>query len=286
MDDVEKYEILKKEVDSIQIQLSQEHGPWYTKSSNLISVIALLFSFGTTIVSYINSHNEDIRANHREVMAIIQRITKLPIENFELMQKHKGSGPGESLSSMVNQENILLATQAANLVERYPDSFSSTEYFAIATALVQSNITGKVPSLFNEAIKKAATSNDYNVSTRAYAAYLYSKGDYTEGKQFYEMALKVWDKYPESNMYIVYSTDLVTLMYWAQAELMANNVRGAEELIGKAKEKHSRLQPGPMTDSLGNQIRYAAGFIEQAHAVAPRQRSATDAERSAAEEKP
>lgn len=264
MDNQERYEILKKEVDSIQIQLSQEYGPWYTKPSNLISVIALLFSFGTTIVSYINSHEEDVRANHREAMALIQRITKLPSENFELMQKYKDSGPGQALSGMINQENILLATQAANLVKRYPDTFSSTEFFSIATALANSNIVDKVPSLFKTAIEKADTSNDYNVAARSYAFFLYSKGDYTEGKKYYEIALGVWNKFPERNMYIVNSTDLVTLMYWSQAELSAKNLQEAEKLIAQAKDKLAQLSPGPMTQSLAMQINYTVGFIEQA----------------------
>jgi len=270
MDDHERYEILKKEVDSIQIQMGQEHGPWYTKPSNLISVIALLFSFGTTIVSYINSHDEDIRANHREAMALIQRVTRLPSENFELIQKYKDSGPGQSLSGMINQENILLATQAANLVKKYPDTFSSTEFFAIASALATSNIVDKVPYLFKTAIEKAETSNDYNVATRSYAYFLYSKGDYTEGRKYYEMALGVWNKFPERNMYIVNSTDLVTLMYWSQAELAAKNVKEAEKLIVQAKDKLAQLSPGPMTQSLSMQVNYTVGLIEQAKLGAPR----------------
>jgi len=264
MNDLERYEILKKEVDSIQIQLGQEHGPWYKKPSNLISVIALLFSFGTTIVSYINSHNEDIRANHREAMALIQRITKLPSENFELMQKYKDSGPGQSLSGMISQENVLLATQATNLVKRYPDTFSATEFFAIATALANSNIVDKVPYLFKTAIEKAETSNEYNSATRSYAFFLYSKGDYTEGKKYYEMALSVWYKFPERNMYIVNSTDLTTLMYWSQAELMANNVKEAEKLIAQAKDKLAQLFPSPSTTSLAMQVDYTVGLIERA----------------------
>jgi hypothetical protein len=270
MDDMERYEILKKEVDSIQAQLSQDRGPWYSKPSNIIAVAALLFSFGTTVVSYVNSHNEDIRQNHREAMAIIQRMTKLPIENFELIQKHKGSGPGEALSSMVNQENILLATQAASLIERYPDSFNSAEFSSVATALANSNISGKVPSLYSKAIVKAGTSSDYFVATRAYASYLYSKGNFTDGRKYFELALRVWDKYPESNMYIVHATDLLTLMYWAQAEVMARNVKEAERLIGQAKERLMQLSAGPMTDSLRNQVNYTVSIVEQARASDPR----------------
>ncbi|MDX7857968.1 hypothetical protein SJU92_18390 [Aeromonas caviae] len=249
MDDHERYEILKKEVDSIQIQMSQEYGPWYTKPSNLISVIALLFSFSTTIVSYINSHEENIRANHREAMALIQRITKLPSENFELLQKYKDSALGLSLSGMVNQENILLATQAANLVKRYPDTFSATEFYAIATALANSNVVDNVPFLYKTAIEKADTSNDYNAAARAYAFFLYSKGDYTEGRKYFEMALGVWNKFPERNLHIINATELLTLMYWSQAELEAKNIPEVQKLIEKAKDKLAQLSLGPSAQS-------------------------------------
>ncbi len=271
MSEQERYEILKKEVDSLQAQLNRDQDPWYKKPSNLISAIALLFSFGTTIVSYINSHAEDVRSNHREAMQIIQRITKLPYENFELLQKYKNSGQGQALSGMINQENILLATQATNLIKRYPDTFSATEFFSVATALATSNIVGEVPYLFETAIEKAETSNDYSVSTRSYAYFLYSKGDYTEGKKYYEMALDVWSKFPERNMYIVNSTDLLTLMYWSQAELMVNNIRGAEKNIDLAKEKLEQLPPTPMTQSLAMQINETIGFIEQAKTGAGQQ---------------
>ncbi len=260
---MDNYENLKKEVDSIKIQLGHDNSSWYANPSILISVIALIFSFGTTIVSYINLHNEDVRANHREAMALIQRITKLPIENFELMQKNKGSGPGESLSAMINQENIILASQAANLLSRYPDTFSSTEYYAIASALASSNIVDRVPFLFENAIEKAESSNDYSVASRSYAFYLYSKGDYTEGKRFYEMALGVWNKFPERNMYFVNSSDLLTFLYWSRAELMAKNVKDAEELLNKAKDRLSRLSPGPLTESFANQIKYTVALIEE-----------------------
>lgn len=266
MNDMERYEILKKEVDSIQIQLSQQQGPWYSKPSIIISMVALLFSFGTTAVSYINMHNEDIRANHREVMAIIQRITKLPIENFEIMEKHKESGPGQALSAMINQENILLATQAVNLIDRYPDSFNSTEFFSIATALATSNITNRVPELFERAIKTATTSNDYSVATRTYGSYLYSKGDITEGRRYFELALNVWDIFPERNMYFVNSTDLMTLTYWAQVEFTASNISQAQKLIARAKEKHGLLPKGPMTDTLLNQINFTVNVMEKATA--------------------
>jgi hypothetical protein len=266
----EKYEILKKEVDSIQIQMAKESGPWYSKPSNIIAAVALIFSFGTTVVSFYNAHLQDIRDNRKEARALIQRISKLPIENYDLLQKYKGIGTGEALSGMINQENILLATQAAELIERYPDSFSATEYFSVAVALATSNIVNKVPFLFEKAIEKSKTSNDYNASARAYAGFLYAKGEFSEGKKYYELALSVWDRFPERNLYIINSVDLVTLMYWGQAELGANNITEARKKLRMAKEKLEQLAPGPMTTSLANQIETTENVIEQAYAAKSR----------------
>ena len=260
----EKYDILKKEVDSLQIQLSESHKPWHQNPSIIIAVAALLFSFGTTGVSYFKSHQEDVRANRREARELIQRITKLPIENYELMQRHKGSAFGESLSGMINQENIVLASQAVELIRRYPHSFSSPEYFSVAQALSQSNIRNSVPFLFENAIQRAQNANDYNVSTRAYAAYHFTQNNISEGRRLYEQSLDVWSRFPEQNPYIIYSFDLVTLMYWSNSELIAGNNPEAIALIGRAKNCLEELSPGPVTESLTRQIADVESRIEQA----------------------
>lgn len=271
MDEQEKYDILKKEVDSLQIQLSKDKKPWYQNPSIFISMVALIFSFGTTGVSYYKSYEEGVRANRREARELIQRVTKLPIENFELMQRNEGSAFGEALSGMINQENILLASQAVELIKRYPDSFSSTEYFAVALALSQSNIKDNVPYLFENAFKRAKNYNDYNVSTRAYAIYHFTQGDYLEGRKLFEMALAVWNKYPEKNPFVVNSVDLVTLMYWSNAELSINNYSEATDLIKRANDSLTKLPPDPITASLARQIADVERRIEQSHSGGPRQ---------------
>ncbi|MBN1930264.1 MAG: hypothetical protein JW786_01470 [Desulfobacterales bacterium] len=179
------------------------------------------------------------------------------------MQRNKGSAFGESLSGMLNQENIILALQAAELIKRYPESFTSSEYFAVAFALSQSSIRDNVPFLFENAITRAKNYNDYNVSTRAYAAYLFAQGDVAEGRRFYEMALSVWNKFPEKNPFVIHSIDLVTLMYWSNAELSINNPSKAADLIGRAKDCLTKLSPGPITESLARQIADVEGRIEQ-----------------------
>lgn len=235
---------------------------WYRKPATLISIVALAFSTSTTLFSAFNSHQEDVRANRRDVRALLQRLSKIPIENYELLQKNKGTGQGEALSGMINQENVLLANQAAELIERYPKSFTSTEYYAVAFALGSSNMVSKVPAFFIRAMEAATASMDYNAAARTYAGYLYSKGDFTEGKRLYNEALNVWNKFPERNAYVVNSTDLLTLLYWSQSEFAAGNRRDAQERLTDARKKLSALSAGPQTEALRSQIEYTSKFVD------------------------
>lgn len=265
MDEQEKYDILKKEVDSIQIQLSQEKKPFYQNPSIIISMVALLFSFGTTAVSYYKGQQEDVRANRREARELIQRITKLPIENFELMKRNKGSALGESLSRMINQENVILASQASELIKRYPESFSSNEYFSVASALLQSNIKDDIPYLLDNAIRKARNYTDYNYSNRTLAMYHFAQGNASEGRKLFKMALAVWDKFPEKNSFVVHSTDVDTLMFWSNAELSINNYSEATNLIERAKDSLKKLPPSAITTSLALQIEDVEKRIEKSN---------------------
>jgi tetratricopeptide (TPR) repeat protein len=254
MDETEKYEILKKEVDSLQIQLSADKKPFFKNPSTIIAIVALIFSFGTTVISYVKSYQEEIRANRREARELIQRLSRLPIESFELTKKHEGSPQGASLNRLVNQENVLLATQAVELIKRYPDSFSSNEFFSVASAFFQSNLKDNIPYLLNNAIKRARNYNDYNVSTRALASLYYSQSDFTEGRKLYEKAMAVWDIYPESNHSIVTYTNVDTLMFWSDAELSIYNFSAARDLIERAKNYLQELPPSHFSANLEIQV--------------------------------
>lgn len=258
----EQLSSLKAELGKLSDKVeAKDNAPWYKKPTH-ISLLALAISFSTTLFSAYNSHQEDIRSNRRDVRSLLQRLSKLPIENYELMQRNKGTGQGEALSGMINQENILLATQAAELIGRYPQSFESTEYFAVAMALATSNIVGKVPTFYQHAMDTATSSNDYNVAARAYAGFLYGKGEYSEGRRLFGEAVNVWARFPERNAYVVNSTDMVTQMYWSQAEFGAGNRQEARERLAEARRKLAALPPGPGTDSFRSQLEFTARFVE------------------------
>lgn len=120
MDDIQaKIELMKREIDALQVTVMAGKAPWYKSPSIMISVLALLFSFGTTAVSFHRAAQEDIRSGRAELRGILQRLTALPRDNFELTRKYKDDEEGKALTGLLNQENSLLARQASEVSMRY-----------------------------------------------------------------------------------------------------------------------------------------------------------------------
>lgn len=260
----EEFKILKAEVDTLQIQASEKQKPWISRPSNILSLFALVFSFGTTAFSYWNNYNQEIASNRAEVRQLIQRITRLPIENFDLTMKYMNNAQGQQLGSMIAQEQLLLANQAAEKINRFPDSFTSTEYFAVAGALANVNSPIFVPQFLQRAITLADTANDYVVASRSYGHYLFTQGKIDEGRSSYSKALmETWSKFPATDP--VYRKALViqTSLNLANSEYMVGNRKEALRAISDAQSVTDDLPSFQIKEFWQNQVNDVKKWIEQ-----------------------
>ncbi|MGC2545003.1 MAG: hypothetical protein WA426_04105, partial [Silvibacterium sp.] len=57
-------------------------------SATIISVIALVFSFGTTFVSYRRTRAQDIQSLRQELRGILQRLTAIPREVLDANKRY------------------------------------------------------------------------------------------------------------------------------------------------------------------------------------------------------
>jgi predicted negative regulator of RcsB-dependent stress response len=127
------------EIYSLKVALAKHERPWFRRSSVVISVLALLFSLGTTGVSYWHTHQQDIHDARSELRTLIQRLNHLPIEDLEYSRKYENEPKIYGrLSGLLNSENAVIAKQAADVIDRIPSNVSATEYSAVANALIQS----------------------------------------------------------------------------------------------------------------------------------------------------
>jgi hypothetical protein len=129
----DELKIMKREIDALQIEVMKGRLPWYRSPSIIISIVALLFSFGTTFVSYYKTARLEVQAARTELRGILQRLSALPKDNFELIRKYRDDPEGLALSGLLTQENALLARQASEIVDRYPNRSSSSSWMPHST---------------------------------------------------------------------------------------------------------------------------------------------------------
>lgn len=163
----------------------------------------------------------------------------------------------------------MLARQASEIVDRFPNDVSAGEYFSVAMALLAAADATRVPAYLERALALTADPNIKVSVLRNYGFFLISTGKTSEGRRKYEEALAIWGAYPNVFKYFKDSTDALTEIYWAQAEFSAGNVEAAKEHIRKAQERAGMLTPGPTTLQLQAQAQSTRTAIEQGGPFTP-----------------
>jgi hypothetical protein len=136
-DDGDAFGRLKQEVDALQVHILQLDKPWYQQAPSIVAVLALVFSLITTYLSYDRDRRLDRQADRTELRSLIQRLTALPRENFELVQKYKDEpAAAVQFSGFILNENLILTNQAVDIIRRIPGLVSASEALAVAAALV------------------------------------------------------------------------------------------------------------------------------------------------------
>jgi hypothetical protein len=237
--------IINKELAALRTTSAKADRPWYREPSFIIALTALLFSFGTTAVSYIRTNQQDIHDARAELRSLILRLTQLPRESIEYSKKYeKEPLIVGGILGMLNTENALVAKQAANIMSRIPGNISATEYLSVSSALVNSGLTETAMKLIKLAL---AVSNDVNDEVgvlRSYGGLLFSTGDLEGGREKFKTALMIFSKYPITNQYYVETTHALTEMYWAQFEAAARQCPYAKSHMAQANSHLSVLPPG------------------------------------------
>ena len=251
-----KVDLLKREVDALQIANMANKRPWYKDIPTIIASLALMFSFGTTYVSYTRTQAQDIQNSRAELRSLLQRLAALPKENLELTNKYAQDANNSGyLSSLILQEGTLLAQQAAEIIDRLPpDQVTAIEYYAVGDGLRNSGDNTQAIDMFLKAIDAATEMNTEVSAWREYAALLFETGQPDAGRDAFSKALTIFSKYPGYSEYVQKSTHILTEMGWAQNETTIGSLDLAMEHLVNADALAYWLDPGPYTDRLKQQI--------------------------------
>jgi hypothetical protein len=238
-----RVELLKREVDALQIAITGSSKPWYKNVSTLLAVIALLFSFGTTYVSNRRIAAQEILSARQELRGLLQRLAALPKENIEIGKKYENDATSAAtVSSLLNQENALLARNASEIARKLPTkSVSATEYYAIAVGLQNSyDITG-TEEFLNYSINASPDFNTEIGALRMLASLRFIQGNSEAGRVQYQKALNIFAKYPEYPPYTKATANIWTELAWATSEANNNSYPTAIQHIENAEQLSTAL---------------------------------------------
>lgn len=265
--------LLKKEVDALQIAIHGQQTPWYKSMSTVLSVVALLFSFGTTFVSYKRTQSQDIQSARVELRVLLQRLASLPRENIEITKKYEKIDPSAvaSISGFINQENAILARQAAEIAKNLPpESVSATEYYAIGVALQNAYNVEGAKEAFTKAIDVSTDLNDRVAALRMRANLLFGTGQPDAGRVDYQKALSVFSDFEKTsyNDYTKKSTHIWTELGWAYSEASIGLKDVALQHVVNAENYLFGLIASPGVDQLKTQIAQAKTLLVDTNGLA------------------
>lgn len=259
----ERLDTIKKEVDALQIEVMQPKA-WYKEASTIIAALAVVFSLGTAMASYIQVDSQNKRAARGELRGIIQRLIALPKENAETLTTYKNNAVVLNiLSSNINLEYVLLSSQAVELVNRIPNDISAPEYVSISQALINQGVMTQVPIFLDAGLKVSKDINSELALLRSYGNYLFLTGDINGGRKKYQSATNIFGKYSVTNQYFIESSNAHTEIAWANSEYTQGKCQQAKKLLKTALERTLKLPQGDWTDNLKGQVTFSQNYMEK-----------------------
>jgi tetratricopeptide (TPR) repeat protein len=255
----QRVELMRREIDSLQAAALEKARPWYRNVSTLLSVIALTFSFGTTFVSYHRTKMQDIQSARAELRNLLQRMAALPKENVEAAVKYAADPSSRNMvSGFINQENTLLANNAAELAKKLPaKSVSATEYYGIAVALQAAYNLAMADEFLGYAVNAEPEFNTEISCLRMMANLKFIQGRPDAGRVDFQRALDIFSKYPQYDPYTRASTNVLTELSWAFSEAGSNRFDLAEQHVANAEKILAPWPASPGVDGLKSQVAQA-----------------------------
>ena len=159
------------------------------------------------------------------------------------------------IGGQLNQENSLLAFQAADLVRILPkDRVTAIEIYSVAVALQYSYEVQKAYEMYQRSYELAEDLNTAVAAKRGIANSLYLLGQPEAGRVQFQDALNIFSRYTDYNDFTQKSTHVASLLNWASAEANAGFTAQARQKLDEATGIVGSLPSGQYTFQLAGQV--------------------------------
>lgn len=253
----EKVNLLKNDLEVLKFELLTKSKTWYREVSTLVAFAALVFSLGTTVVSYVRTAQQDVLNSRIELNSLIGEIAAIPEQNAKIVKTYQDSPQiMATLSAQLNNRNLVLAKQAASVIDRIESSFFGkgqvldVEYLAVGTAFSTSLQYKKADTYFGLSVKRSTDPSAFASACRSKAGVAMAGGKLDEMRYFMGEALRIdsMERFHTTSQLAKDVVNINTELQWANVELQAgecvnanNHKISAETLLRAIPEGPSKL---------------------------------------------
>lgn len=248
IDDTPESTRVSKEEDRVLKEAAvSQRTHWYQNISTWISMLALLFSFGTAYYSHLRSRDQDLQNKRTELRSILQRLAVLSKEFFEVPRKYADDPAAiPVVQSSIANESDILARQAADIMKILPpDQVSSAEWLSIAMSLEKGGKYDLAKQFIDNAMDSAKTLTEKVAAVTSNARFMFFMGSVGEGRNEYQKALDIVSQEGGHNESTKGRTNIDTYLNWAYSEAYAGFKDEAKKCLTKAEGLLAQLQLGP-----------------------------------------
>lgn len=234
MDHSKEIDLVKKQISDCNVRIKKLENnisyikkSWHELPSVAIALIALLFSFSTTAISYHRSAQQDWLSSRIELRTLVEKLGDIPQIHAKMLKEFDGDAQTVSfLSGTINNSNLVIANQAAEVIDRIEGSWYgegtviSDEYMAVITALVSSYQTDRIDRYLNQAIMRANNGASMASAVRTLAGQYMLDNRIDEMRQALNRASNIFsiDRFSNEPDLIKSITNATTHLAWAGAE--------------------------------------------------------------------
>jgi hypothetical protein len=270
--------IMKREIDSLQIESAQKKTPWFKQIPVLVSIGALLLAGLTTYYSERRSDEQELHNARTELRQVLfeidaetRRLALVPAD----ANAQRANAQVDSATDPANAANvtmiarseavtrrIILTNQAAELVEELGDSVTATEYYALGVALSQlGTYDDRIFEYYRRGLEKPADSSTRLALLRGLAGAYFGTDRAEEGRPYYSDALSVPFQFSTTKL----DNDAYTHYLWAVNELYVGNCGEATEQLTASHAGYEDLQNagGTVLPAITTQLQTVAESIKE-----------------------
>jgi hypothetical protein len=240
--------LLRNQVDALQIAAAERTTPWYKQASTLISVVALAISTVGGGVSYVIQQHKNRILDHAEKLAALQQLT---IDIVEVQKQMldldftKDPSKANNLNGMLNNKREIMVSRATELVDDIPTLVPSEILYTLGSQEQLDGHWKRAEQLFLKALSSHPTDVIELNCRRTLATVYMTPGigvpnGLRKGREQFQLALNLLANHKDETSV---SQTGFTYDVWGTMEYLNDQIKDGKEAFNSAQAAYESLSP-------------------------------------------